>query len=243
MACWIVLAALVGAGAGEQRQSASAGSAPKPVLNAEQGETDPPAPGLASTDESYLAVCGGSEIELKEPLFRIASAFESQRILYGAQPLSDCSGIFHRLLRAVKAECGDYHCPAVREYRDSRALARWYQEKGELQMIGDSLASADLIKPGAVLFYGRRGEPAEGFGYGDLEGLINHVGVVVEVERDEDGIVSNYHLFHGRRPGKVAGISRWHNREPSHDEYPPYGNGTEQWIAFAPLIGPATQQQ
>lgn len=42
---------------------------------------------------------------------------------------------------------------------------------------------------------------------------IEHVGVVVSVDRDTSGEISGYSLFHGRSPGKPAGITDYHRRD------------------------------
>jgi len=88
------------------------------------------------------------------------------------------------------------------------------------------------------MFYGPRQANIDTLGVEALfnQGGINHVGVVVAVEKDDKGVVTNYSLFHGQRPGKIASTTNYHNRKPSRDTYPPYGNGTEQLVGMAPIL-------
>ncbi|WP_339136434.1 MAG: hypothetical protein WGN25_00945 [Candidatus Electrothrix sp. GW3-4] len=190
------------------------------------------------------AVCAGDLV----PAVRASVAdLEAQAILYGVGPLSDCSGIFHRVLMGVKKRCPDHAYPPIDVYRDSRDLARWYNEQGELILIEDALQRTDLIRPGMVLFYGRAGRVFKNFTVDDLVATragIDHVGVVVRVQRDEDGEVSNYRLFHGHgRKGKTfASATNWHRREPTRASYPPFGNGRQQLVAAARIVRPEEQE-
>ena len=128
----------------------------------------------------------------------------------------------------------------MEKYRDSRALARWYHERGKLQLIKNAAESTDLLKPGAVLFFGKNGFTYEDFSVDDLlvpQKGIDHLGVVVKVHKNESGQVLHYELFHGYgRKGKTpASITDWHKRTPSRAGYPPLGNGRQQWVAIARL--------
>ncbi len=173
---------------------------------------------------------------------------EAQGILYGVGPLSDCSGIFHRVLKGVKKRCPDYRYPSLQRYRDSRELARWYHEQGELVLIGDAQERTDLIRPGMVLFYGRNGVDYTDFTVEDLVASragIDHVGVIVSVATDEDGEVSSYKLFHGhgRRGKTTASATNWHKREPTRASYPPFGNGRQQLVAAARIVRPVKMEE
>jgi hypothetical protein len=193
--------------------------------------------------ERYTMDCDGAEIDLADPIGEIADAMEDSVFLYNTKSLTDCSGIFHRVLKRMKRRCPEYAYPVVDEYRDSRDIASWYHEQGKLILVKDVFKNTDLIKPGAVLFYGQRDSVYKDFTATDLfeRGTgINHVGVVVSVSKDDAGNVTNYELFHGHgRKGKTpASITNYHQREPTRPAYPPYGNGTEQWVAFALLVTP-----
>lgn len=169
----------------------------------------------------------------------VASRMEAQELMYGESPLSDCSGIFHRVLDSMKTRCPEGSYPS-KIYRDSRSLAKWYHEQNNLRLVVDAEEMANLIQPGAVLFYGGREDKhsAEEINIAHLTspGGINHVGIVTSIEKNASGELQNYHLFHGLRPGKYAKITNYHHRRPSRKKYPPFGNGTEALVAIAPVV-------
>ena len=178
--------------------------------------------------------------DVATPLREVVTALENKSLLYATGPLTDCSGIFHRVLLGLKHRCPAKDFPSVAKHRDSRALARWYHERGKLQLIKNAVESTDLLKPGVVLFFGKNGFTYEDFSADDLllpQKGIDHIGVVVKVHRNESGQVLNYDLFHGHgSKGKTpASITDWHKRTPSRAGYPPLGNGRQQWVAIARL--------
>ncbi|MGB5687539.1 MAG: hypothetical protein WBM35_17155 [Candidatus Electrothrix sp.] len=178
--------------------------------------------------------------DVATPLREVVTALEKESLLYRTGPLTDCSGIFHRVLLGLKYRCPAKDFPSVEKYRDSRALARWYHERGKLQLVKNAVKSTDLLKPGVVLFFGKNGFTYKDFSVNDLlvpQKGIAHLGVVVKVHRDESGQVLHYELFHGHgRKGKTpASITNWHKRTPSRAGYPPLGNGRQQWVAIARL--------
>jgi hypothetical protein len=225
-------------------------SLPRPVIRLKpSGKKKRIAPPGRSVQESVpdiigkddgQAACEGGLI----PALRATVAFlESRSILYGIGPLSDCSGIFHRVLLGVKRRCPDHAYPSPKHYRDSRDLARWYHEQGELILIRNALERPDLIRPGMVFFFGRGGVRYRNFtvkGLLSRRGGIHHVGVVTRVHKDTSGKVISYELFHGhgRRGRTAASITRWHKRTPTRAGYPPFGNGREQLVAAARLVRP-----
>lgn len=152
----------------------------------------------------------------------VATSLARRRIPYRSGPLADCSGMAHRVLRELGARCESVERPPVRVARRARELARWYEAEGRLARV-HALADIDAhLEVGALAFFlapGRRS--------GGLDKIF-HVGTVVEVERDAEGRVQRYALFHGRRPGKVASITRWHTR----DHAVPLGNGRERLVAL-----------
>ncbi|MCI5160312.1 MAG: hypothetical protein D3906_18185, partial [Candidatus Electrothrix sp. AUS1_2] len=170
---------------------------------------------------------------------------EARSILYGVGPLSDCSGILHRVLMGVKKQCPDYEYPAPERYRDSREIARWYHERGDLILIRNASAQADLIRPGMVLFYGRAGVVYKNPSVSTLlspQHGIYHVGIVARVYRDKAGKVSGYELFHGHgRRGRTKASRTEHPRTPTRAGYPPFGNGRQQLVAAARIVGPAAK--
>ena len=142
----------------------------------------------------------------------------------------------------VKKRCPDHNYPPIETYRDSRDLARWYHEQGELFLIDDALQHTDLIRPGMVLFYGRGGKAYKNFTVNDLvttRAGIDHVGVVVSVVRDDDGEVVNYKLFHGYgRKGKTkAATTNWHKRNPTRAVIRPLVTDSSSWLPQPGLSG------
>lgn len=182
------------------------------------------------------------EDPVSRQVMEIAIALERQKIGYNTEDLSDCSGVFHRVLMNLQREYPTITLPKPTTHRSTRKLARWYHERGSLEVVRSAADEDDAIRPGVVLFYGQRGKryddatPEELF---EIGSGIAHMGVVVGVER-VDGRVLGYSLFHGRRTGTDASITRYHRRAPSRANHPPYGNGDEHWVAYSPILPPAT---
>ncbi len=189
---------------------------------------------------AYTLSCDGRSLCLDETIQDIATDLQAQKLLYNSKPFTDCSGIFHRVLREINKRCPDYQLPDAEQYRNTREIARWYYEQGELIVIEDPFAAAGLIKPGAVLFFGYRDKkyknikPAQLFTSFGIE----HMGVVVDVQYDSYQRVMSYGLFHGQTTGKIASVTRFHQRNPTRPNLPPFGNGNQQWVAFARIVKP-----
>jgi len=197
---------------------------------------------IVHLEDSYKAYCGEQQINLQKPLTKIAKTLSGLK--HDSSQLQDCSGIFHQVVRKFKREyCPNYDYPDVKNARETRNIAKWYHEQGELILVHDPLAKSPLIKPGAVMFYGYGGQLYQEFKAENLfipKQGINHVGVVVSVVRDAKNQVMRYKLFHGRRPGKPSKVTDYHPRKPTRSYYPPFGNGKEQWVAIAPLVKQST---
>ena len=207
---------------------------PIPSEPAEQVGQDPQ-PAMDITP----SICMDQPIEA--PLHKVVANLEAKKLLYGVGPLTDCSGIFHRVLKGMKQRCPDQQYPTVAKYRSSRDLLRWYHERDELVLIKDALSQADLLVPGTVLFYGQSGSLYQDFTAEDLikpGSGVDHVGVVVNVRKNKAGKVLSYQLFHGYgKKGKTAASTTdWHKRSPTRSIYPPFGNGRQQWVALAQLV-------
>lgn len=188
--------------------------------------------------ENLVMNCNGS-MDLAKPVGVIATNITHDSLMYNVEPFSDCSGTFHRFLDSLKKRCSDYAYPDKNTYRDSRDLGKWYYENEKFVRVTNALEMGHYIKPGAVMFYGPRKAIIDSLGVESLfaPGGINHVGVIVSVQKDDQGIVTGYSLFHGQRPGKMASTTNYHKREyRNRPEYPPYGNGSEQWVGVAPII-------
>ncbi len=189
-------------------------------------------------DEDIPYACKGNLIPA---LLATVTNLEARSILYGIGPLSDCSGILHRVLMGMKKRCPGHEYPSLSLYRDSRDIARWYHEQGELILIKNAVAQSDLIRPGMVLFYGRTGVKYKNASVKTLLSSrhgINHVGVVVRIYKDRRKKVAGYELFHGhgRRGRTKASVTSWHKLRPTRASYPPFGNGRQQLVAVARIV-------
>jgi len=190
------------------------------------------------TDNYYAVHCQGRLLNLKDPLSQITSYLESKAIYYNSIPLSDCSGMFHRVLMMLDNQCPGQALPSHKKYRSTRQLAEWYYRKGKLVIIQDALSSSDLIKPGSVMFFGKQGRRYRNFTASQLflrSRGIEHMGIVVAVQRDRTGRVLSYRMFHGRKSGTIAKTTL-HKRIYNKRSYPAYGNGSQQWVAVARII-------
>ncbi len=75
---------------------------------------------------------------------------------------------------------------------------------------------------------------------------INHMGTVISVERDENGDVLSYSMYHGRNKKKVATVTNHHYWDwpdkftSGGKEYPPLGYWGQYLVGIAPIT-PADQ--
>lgn len=164
----------------------------------------------------------------------IAGRLEDQQIMYSqTKPKSDCPGIFHRVLDGLSERCRCFSAPSYRDYRTTRQLALWYFEQGVLVQVRDPLEDSEMIEIGTVMFYGIRGRTYRDVAVADLfrrGSGIEHMGVVVGIERDERGKLRSYSLFHGRTYGEVAAATNHHTREMG------FGNDEQPWVAVARVV-------
>lgn len=185
-----------------------------------------------------LLACSSKEFELEHSINLIADWLENQKILYNSRSLSDCSGIFLRVCQTLASSCPEEEFPTPKEARDGRKLAKWYHDRGRLTLIQDAKSSSKLIKPGAVMFFGRRNRTYEPVSLKKITASdgIEHIGIVTAVEKNAEGVITNYTLFHGRSSGKFASRTTHHHLNPSRDDIPAYGNWNQQWVAVASII-------
>jgi hypothetical protein len=208
-----------------------AGNAPLPA------KTDAGAAAPVPVASGAVAISGN---QVGQQVNRIAHSLSRQKIMYRQGPgLRDCSGIFHRVLNGLRTQYGGMDgvtLPTAASHRTTRQLARWYFERGALQFTATPRTDDRHIAPGTVMFFGRPGTTAKDLNPKAMFGSrgIAHMGVVVDIKRDAAGRVTSYGLFHGRRTGKVAAITRYHKRD--HARYPAYGNGSQPWVAYASII-------
>lgn len=164
---------------------------------------------------------------------------EPEKWMYSnrASDFKDCSGMFIRLSEELdKQFCENYEFPD-RKFHSTRDLATWYARYGELELIRDAQSNQELIQVGQVMFYGKANKRIpKRFKLDDLtapypKGLLAHMGVVVAVNREEDGTLISYTLYHGRSSGKPASRSIIRTKQN-----PDFGNWGQPWLAVAPIL-------
>jgi len=174
-----------------------------------------------------------------------ASVEKLSGIPYSRELKNDCSGMFHQVLDGVRKDCPKANMPNIDVARSSRGIAGWYAKNGGLEIIRDPTNQGDLIQPGVVMFYGH-GKLADKYNYKTMtidtltkQGTgINHVSIVTEVSRDENGVLQSYKMFHGRNAGKNAGETTSRRVYERHPELSVYGNWAEPWLAIANVMAP-----
>lgn len=209
-----------------------------PAAAAEQAETQPvdeavpqhsPAP-----PDIYGATCIDGPTAFGDVVMPIAERMQAEKIWYNSEDLSDCSGIFHRVMGEYAAQCPTESLPDSTDHRSSRQIGRWYLDAGLLTVVEDPVAQQDLIHPGAVLFFAPNGVDYHAMEPTEAMEKIRHLGVVVEAIRTEAGELESYRLFHGRRSNTYASITNWHRNTSK----PPFGNGKDKILAVSPIATP-----
>lgn len=211
----------------EKKDTVSKKAAPLPPKKLKPVSPPPPLP-----------ACNSKEFEIEHSINLIADWLENQKILYNSRSLSDCSGIFLRICQSLAATCPEAELPTAKEARDGRKLAQWYHDRDRLTLIQDAPSSSEYIKPGAVMFYGRRNKTYPKVTIENITAVdgIEHIGVVTAVKKNKEGVITNYTLFHGRSSGKIASRTTHHHLNPSRKGIPAYGNWNQQWVAVGNLI-------
>lgn len=188
--------------------------------------------------------CMGRSFDFERYLYQdVAKKMEAQKLLYNSRnpsKLQDCSGIFHRVVqqvsKKVNSKCSQFSFPSL-QTRSSKSLVAWYHKQGNLVLVGDPRKFGDLVQVGTVVFYGQQGKRYSKPSIGELSnsGGVQHLGIVVDVERDASGKLLNYGLFHGhgRHGVQPADISYFHRWKDSHLAY---GNGSQQMVGLANLL-------
>jgi len=199
---------------------------------------------LSTLPSDKLCFADDDQLSLQLSLF--AEKLERDSLWYNNREpakLQDCSGIFHRVVQFVQSKCDSYTYPTPGSARDSRSVAAWYKEQNNLVIIKNPKEQRNLIRPGAVMFFGKSGQVYNNLtaaqvtaGYPD--GIVQHIGVVTEVETDDAGNVTGYTMFHGRRPGVTAQRSYYHQLQPPRLGYPILGNWNQQWVGVAYIMTP-----
>jgi hypothetical protein len=194
---------------------------------------------------------------LDSTLGGIAQTVERQRLLYSVKERTDCSGIFHRVMDEFRTQCpGPDYPPAAS--RDTREIAKWYAKQQRMVWIDQPLTQDNLIRVGAVMFFGQRdtkytpSQLGTDLMYQRGKG-INHVGIVTKVKMT-GGHVEQYWMLHGHGKTGVTmagvtstkyvnqtGETKYNNQNRkyvsrSRGQMTPYGNWDEQWLGVAPVL-------
>lgn len=201
---------------------------------------------LIITPSSNVAALCFEPDQLSLQLSLFAEKMEKDSLIYdnkNPSKLQDCSGIFHRVAQHVSTQCDAYDYPIPKSARDSRSLARWYNKKNNLIIVNNPMTQRNLIKPGAVMFFGKSGKKYKELTVKKVTAnrpnhIIQHIGVVTEVKKDDDGNVIGYTMLHGRRPGVTAQRSHYHQIKPPRLGFPILGNWNQQWVAMAYIAAP-----
>ena len=153
---------------------------------------------------------------------------------------------------------GNNKRPGVAQARTTRGLAKWYDQKGLFTPIyydGTDVEHAPValqevrnqIKPGTVLWFSRRKPQASGGKeslYDEATGIINHMGTVASVTKDEQGNVIDWTMYHGQNERKHNGITdHWWNWPTAYTsggkKYPPGGYWSQRIVGFAESLIPS----
>ncbi|MEM7409496.1 MAG: hypothetical protein AAF430_04575 [Myxococcota bacterium] len=195
---------------------------------------------LTPAGSGHAAFCGGRWIDVTAPVNAISADFEAQRLAYDRSRMQDCSGMLHQVLRRFEAE----YCPEAAgafpdpsRWRSSDGIAAFYASRGLFTVVdsGAELRNAEALRPGSIVFYGSRHQRYTGLSPQEAAAVVSHVGIVTSVVRGPEGVQS-YAIFHGRRVGRPAAVTNYHVRQPRNGGSPPFGNGRQQWVGWAPLL-------
>lgn len=259
--------------------------APPPPAPA-QPKAKPGKPAAKKPDPAaatYMAQCGGKTRDLAEVLAPIVAKMVKQKIPYAQKPANewrDCSGNFLRLTSYLAGACpeqkehlaapagiGDYK-PGRKNVapnggkvaaRTTRALAKWYHERGnftpvfydDARKLTDAPADLEeirnLIRPGAVLWFSLRSPKSEGgvdalFKRNPAKTHIHHMGTVTKVERDANGDVIRYEMYHGLSTGKKANVTKHHywvwpkSFTSGGQTYPPFGYWNQRLVGIGTIV-------
>jgi len=177
-----------------------------------------------------------------QELREIVKRLEAQKLNYQAENMADVGGIYHRIMDSMEVRFPQYRWANSATHRSSRDIAQWYHDNNQLTIVRDPLAFGKLIQPGAVLFFGASEKKVpedvtiEELTDGTSSNRIFDMSVVVQVEKDKDGIVTGYKSMQARSPGKPASVTTGYRKYPQEDKkvLPNYGNWSQPWLAIAP---------
>lgn len=168
---------------------------------------------------------------------------------------SQCPGVHLAAPPGIKAYAagGDNKRPGREEARTTRGLAKWYDEKGlfvpvyydgvdPLDAPASLIGLRNKIRTGTVLWFSP-GVPMSAGGksglYDERRGVINHMGTVVSVTRDQAGNVTGWDMYHGQNERAHNGVtSHYWKRSGRSRPVPQGGYGSQRIVGFAEHIIP-----
>ena len=150
---------------------------------------------------------------------------------------------------------GDNDRPGPEEARSTRALAKWYDDRGQFIPIyydgtnpqdapATLVALRNKIKTGTVLWFSpdvpMKADGKAGLYRDDTKrGVINHMGTVVSVTRDEAGNVTGWKMYHGQNPSLHNGVTEHYWKRSGRSRPVPQGGyGQQRIVGFAESIIP-----
>ena len=167
--------------------------------------------------------------ELNAWIVDITNRLTDDSIRYSSATGSDCSGMMHRVFDSLAIRCHDLDLPD-RRYRDSRAIAAYFTGNKHLHRVANPGREVRHVQPGMVLFFSN--VPVDKMSKKEIPEGICHVGIVTRVIYDEQDRIQSLELFHGRRPGTVAGKSILKADPRTGREF---RNGNQYWVAYATI--------
>ena len=156
---------------------------------------------------------------------------------------------------------GDNKAPENTGPRSSRGIGQWYYDQGRYipiyydgitdisQPPQDLIDKRHLIKPGAVVWFSR-GMPISSDGvdslwtYNSKKSQINHMATIISVEKDDDGNVIRFSMYHGHgrdgvTPASVTDKHFWEwpaTYTSNGSKYPPFGYWGQYLVGIGTLL-------
>ena len=200
---------------------------------------------------------GISDDRMSIVLENIAQELTAQKLAYDRTLGQDCSGIFHKIKDELQKKLPtfkDFDFPQFNTDRNTRQIAHWYSERGNLHLVNDALADQNRIRPGTVLFFGRTDEKYNSLNIDMLsnpgkwvhdsatgKGKIYHIAVVTAVKTDANG-KRRCTIMHGRNSRHVASRTEVNYDGPGGFKKQfakfPFGNWNQQLVAIAHIATP-----
>ena len=148
---------------------------------------------------------------------------------------------------------GNNKRPALAEARTTRGLAKWYDDKGLFVPVyydgvhpdsapASLVAFRNNIQPGTVLWFSPQ-VPLTAQGrrnlYKETGGIINHMGTVVSVRKDDSGNVVGWDMYHGQNARKHNGVtSHLWAKSGRSKPIPQGGYGQQRIVGYAKHLIP-----